>query len=250
MKKNGKKVRRKIRISGIILIILVIYLVAMCGYYLFTVKIKSINVKGLNYLTENEVLTSADIDLDTSIFKVLTSSAKKKIEKLPLVKNAKVHINFDGEVVIEIEENKILFLNALDNKIVLEKGKTIANKDYKGVPILVNYVKSEAYDNLVEALGKIDRDILYMISEIEYKPDEYNGLILDEERFLLRMNDGNLVFINNVNIEKLNKYQSIYASVGSGGVLYLDSNSDNYIFNIYTEDGNVTEQSGEINDEN
>ena len=250
MEKNGKKVRRKIRISGIILIILVIYLVAMCGYYLFTVKIKSINVKGLNYLTENEVLTSADIDLDTSIFKVLTSSTKKKIEKLPLVKNAKVHINFDGEVVIEIEENKILFLNALDNKIVLEKGKTIANKDYKGVPILVNYVKSEAYDNLVEALGKIDRDILYMISEIEYKPDEYNGLILDEERFLLRMNDGNLVFINNVNIEKLNKYQSIYASVGSGGVLYLDSNSDNYIFNIYTEDGNVTEQSGEINDEN
>ncbi len=249
MNKEVKKKRRKIRISGVILILLILYLVAMCGYYLFTMKIKSINVKGLNYLSENEVLSSANIDLDTSIFKILTSSIKKKIEKIPLVKSAKFHINLNGELIIEIKENKILFLNSLDNKIVLEKGKTIENKDYKGVPVLVNYVKSESYTNLIEALGKIDSDILFMISEIEYKPDEYNGVILDEERFLLRMNDGNLVFVNNVNMEKLNRYQSIYASVGSGGVLYLDSNSDNYIFTIYTEDGNVEEQSGEIKNE-
>ena len=249
MDKEGKKRKRKIRISGVILILLIIYLVAMCGYYLFTMKIKSINVKGLKYLSENEVLTSADIDLDTSIFKLLTSSAKKKIKNLPLVKDVKIGINLSGEVTIDVKENKILFFNTLDNKVVLEGGKTIDNKAYKGVPILVNYVKSDAYDNFVKAFSKVDSNIIYMISEIEYDPDEYNGVILDEERFLLRMDDGNIVFINNVNIEKLNKYQSIYASVGSGGVLYLDSSSDNYIFNVYTEDGNVTAQSGEINNE-
>ena len=30
------------------------------------------------------------------------------------------------------------------------------------------------------------------------------------------------------NIEKLNKYQDIYASVGSGGTLYLDSNTSSF----------------------
>ena len=249
MNKEGKKKKRKIRISGVILILLIIYLVAMSGYYLLTMKVKSINVKGITFLRENEVLKQGNIDLDTSIFKILTSSLKKKLQNIPLVKDVNIKLNLYGEITIDIKENKILFLNSLDNKIVLEDGKTIDNDNYQGVPILVNYVKSEAYEAFIKAFSKVDKDVINMISEIEYSPDEYNGVILDEERFLLRMNDGNLVFINNVNIEKLNKYQSIYASVGSGGVLYLDSNSDNYIFNIYTEDGTVSEESGEIKNE-
>ena len=249
MNKEGKKKKRKIRISGVILILLIIYLVAISGYYLLTMKVKSINVKGITFLRENEVLKEGNIDLDTSIFKILTSSLKKKLQNIPLVKDVNIKLNLYGEITIDIKENKILFLNSLDNKIVLEDGKTIDNDNYQGVPILVNYVKSEAYESFIKAFSKVDKDVINMISEIEYYPDEYNGVILDEERFLLRMNDGNLVFINNVNIEKLNKYQSIYASVGSGGVLYLDSNSDNYIFNIYTEDGTVSEESGEIKNE-
>ena len=249
MNKEGKKKKRKIRISGVILILLIIYLVAISGYYLLTMKVKSINVKGITFLSENEVLKQGNIDLDTSIFKILTSSLKKKLKNIPLVKDVNIKLNLYGEITIDIKENKILFLNSLDNKIVLEDGKTIDNDNYQGVPILVNYVKSQAYEAFIKAFSKVDKDVINMISEIEYSPDEYNGVILDEERFLLRMNDGNLVFINNVNIEKLNKYQSIYASVGSGGVLYLDSNSDNYIFNIYTEDGTVSEESGEIKNE-
>ena len=50
-----------------------------------------------------------------------------------------------------------------------------------------------------------------MISEIEYSVEKYNDRVVDEERFLLRMIDGNTIYVNLVNIEKLNKYQEIYA---------------------------------------
>ena len=48
----------------------------------------------------------------------------------------------------------------------------------------------------VLALGPpIARGVLVMsllFSEIEYAPEEYNGVIIDSERFLLRMNDTNI----------------------------------------------------------
>ena len=50
------------------------------------------------------------------------------------------------------------------------------------------------------------------------------------------MNDGNLVYINTINIEKINNYLNIYEVIASKnenikGCLYLDSNSDNNHFN-------------------
>ena len=49
------------------------------------------------------------------------------------------------------------------------------------------------------------------------------------------MKDGNTVYVNLINIEKLNKYQEIYAVVNDKGILYLDSSSKNYIFKKYGE---------------
>ncbi len=75
-----------------------------------------------------------------------------------------------------------------------------------------------------------------MISEIEYSVEKYNDKVVDEERFLLRMIDGNTIYVNLVNIEKLNKYQEIYAALQDKGTLYLDSSSKNYVFKKYSEE--------------
>ena len=65
----------------------------------------------------------------------------------------------------------------------------------------------------------IDDSILLKISEIEYAPND-----VDSERFILNMNDGNLVYINLNKIEKINKYNSIYSKLdGKKGIIYLDS---------------------------
>ena len=58
-----------------------------------------------------------------------------------------------------------------------------------------------------------------MISEIEYSKTSY-----DDKRFLLYMNDGNMVYITVSKAELLNKYVKIIKKVDNKkGILYLDS---------------------------
>ena len=49
------------------------------------------------------------------------------------------------------------------------------------------------------------------------------------------MNDGNTVYINIVNLEKLNNYNKYVASLENNakGVMYLDSNFDGALFKTY-----------------
>ncbi|MBQ6840581.1 MAG: FtsQ-type POTRA domain-containing protein [Bacilli bacterium] len=226
-----KKKKRKLRISGLIFILLVLYIIAMLGYYLFTMPIKRIIVNGNVNVTEHEILKMANISVETSVFKASSSSIKKRLKEIPLIDDVKIKKSILGTITITIEENKLLFYDVLTGKLYLSNENTIAEEDkYIGYPTLVNYVPSDILKSFIKGLSKIDEDIIAMISEIEYSPDKYNDVVIDDERFLLRMNDGNIVYINIVNIEKLNRYQTIYASVGSGGILYLDSSSENYIF--------------------
>ena len=54
-------------------------------------------------------------------------------------------------------------------------------------------------------------------------PDK-DDKIVDDTRFLLKMNDGNSVYINLAKLKSLKSYQKIYASLGDKkGVLHLDS---------------------------
>lgn len=250
MKKANKK-KKKLRISGLILILLIIYLIITAGYYFFTMPVKRIIVKGNDKVLEKDIITAANINLENSIFKTSSSSIKKKIEKIDLVKSANIHKSLFGNITITIEENKVLFYNYLSKELYLsDQSKITDTNNYLGYPTLVNYVPSDILEKFMKGLSKIDEDIITMISEIEYSPDEYNDIVIDNERFLLRMNDSNVVYINIVNIEKLNKYQTIFAKVGSGGTLYLDSSSKNYIFDKDGENEMVTPEEEVDSNEN
>lgn len=247
MSESGKKVRKRLRISGLLFLLLIIFLIGGIVYYLFTVPVKTISVLNNNLLTEKEIIEASKINVGSSLFKTSFVSVSNNVKSLPLIDEVKVSKNIFGRVTIKVKESKILFINNSSDELVLASGKTIdtINSSYIGYPTLVNYVPSEVLENFTTAFTKIDDDVIHMISEIVYDPDVYNDTVLDEERFLLRMNDGNLVYINNVNIEKLNRYQTIFASVGSGGILYLDSSSNNYIFNKFGED---VPESGDVNE--
>ena len=65
----------------------------------------------------------------------------------------------------------------------------------------------------------VNKEVLQKISEIEYTPND-----VDDERFKLMMNDGNIVYITLTKVKKINKYNSIYSSMnGKKGIIYLDS---------------------------
>ena len=86
------------------------------------------------------------------------------------------------------------------------------------VPILNSDI-TNIKDKFVSKISLIDDEILLKISEIVYVPNE-----VDNERFVFKMNDGNLVYITLTKITKINKYNSIYSGLeGKKGIIYLDS---------------------------
>ena len=87
------------------------------------------------------------------------------------------------------------------------------------MPVLLNYVTDVVYPDFIKNYKEISSDIRSRISEIKYDPSTY-----DDTRFLLTMNDGNYVYINNPNFKSLEHYDKICATVkGKKGILYLDS---------------------------
>ncbi len=231
---EAPKKKKKFNFKKFLILLLVLYLIGYSFYYLFSLPIKNILIKNTNRLSDYEIINSAKIKNYPSLFRTSTNTLKKRIKSLDLVKDVKITKGINGVLTIDIVENKILFVKKSDNVAILENGKVIANPTYLGVATLINYVPDEIYQGLIDGLAKIDNNVLKMISEIEYS--EYvnaKNEVMDSERFLLKMNDDNTVYVNLTNIEKLNHYQEIISTVSGKGVLYLDIRNENTIFETY-----------------
>ena len=123
--------------------------------------------------------------------------------------------------------------NRNEEKIVLSNMKRVSpSNKYLGIPTLVNYVPNDLLENFIKALSIIDNDIIGMINEIKYNPDIAGDIVIDNNRFLLSMNDTNLVYVNTLNMKRLNDYKKVMGTIGDArGTLYLDSyNSNNSLF--------------------
>ncbi len=228
-----KKRRKKVRLSGFIFIILLTYLIGVSIYYIVKLPVKNIKIEGNNLLSEGEIIQTIGLEDSFPMIKFTKGHLKDKFKDLPLVDSFDIKKNLKGQVTIKIKEAKILFYYDYEGKLVLSNGKTIEdNNDYLGYPTLVNYVPSDTFKSFINNFSKVDSDIISMISEIKYSPEVWKDVMIDDERFIFLMNDGNEVYINVLNLDKMNKYQSVVAKTNQKGTLYLDSSSNNFIFKV------------------
>ena len=233
---NGKKKKRKIRIKGVILIILVIYVLVVVSYYFLKIPVKNITIIGNTYLKDNYIINKIDV-INKPISKINKREIKKELLNIDIISDAKISKNLLGNLKITLTEDKVLFYNYNNDKLILENGREIPyNDNYLGIPSLINYVPDDIYNELVLKMKIVNDDVLKNISEIEYNPSLVQDKVIDDRRFLFRMNDGNQVYINTINMEKINNYLEIYELIVNKngmikGCLYLDSNSDNKYFN-------------------
>lgn len=238
----AKKVKKKLNIKGLFVILLSLYLLIMVVYYVVTLPINSIIIEGNVLTSDLEIIEAAGISDYPAIFKITSYKMKKNILDLDYVSDVKVKKSLLGNITINVVEERILFYNTLNSTYVLTNGDERGiDKDIEGIPILVNYTPSEVYEGLIKGLNIIDTSILKLISEIEYDPEQsYDEatneyITTDDSRFLLRMNDGNFVYINIENIEKLNNYIKAFATLEEGelGVFFFDSSSKNNIHKTF-----------------
>lgn len=244
-----KKAKKKIRFGGILVLILFGYLLFSLVSYLAKMPIKQIEIKNNYYLTDDYIINLLDLN-NKKLLEFSTHRAEKKLNKEDLVISSDIKKNIFGKIVIDVNEEKILFYNWNNKKIILKTEEIDYQDTYLGVPALINYVPSDVYKEFVKKYSELDRNIIAMISEIEYDPDKLNDVVLDETRFLLRMNDGIKVYVNVYNLKKMNNYLEIYDAIlknnsPKNACLYLDSNSKNY---IYGSCDKVTIESSETNE--
>lgn len=235
---ENKKVKRKLNKKALLVILLTLYLVIMAFYYCFTLPIKNIVITGNSLVSDAEIIEAAGIKDYPDIFKVKTNKIIDGVKNLAFIEDVDVKKSLRGTITIDVTESKPLFYNVLNSSVVLSSGKEVAMEetDVLGIPTLVNYVPSDIYENLIAKMSETDKEVIALVSEIEYSPDVKNEVTINDSRFIMRMNDGNHVYIDLVNFENLNRYQLIYSNLEEKGVLHLDgvyAGSDTIIFTSF-----------------
>ena len=216
MKKRVKRRFNPLKFLSFIAFIIICYFLTM---YLFDIKTKNIIVLNNNYYSDEKIIETAGIENYPKFILLNTNKIKKKLLKLDLIENATIKKKWNFVLELTIKEKKILYLVRSENKYRLSDNKLYDIDDVLSVPTLINYVPESNEKKFVEAFKNIDNNIISMISEIEYSKTSY-----DSDRFLLYMNDGNMVYVTTTKLKSLNKYVDIVKKLeNKKGILYLDS---------------------------
>ena len=219
-KKRVKK--RKIKVVPFLLFLIVLVILGVLLKLYLDRPIKNIVINGTRYINDDYILEQANIKDYPSFFNTFSFSIKKQLKKSIYIKDVKVKRKLFRTVYIKVYENRPLFYDNYNNKIVFENHKSINQEDliYKfTIPRLVNYIPKDKYNRFTDGMNKISSDVLVKISDIEYKRTD-----LDDERFLLYMNDGNEVYVTITKFDKINYYNEVVVQLeGHKGILYLDN---------------------------
>lgn len=214
-----KKVKRKFNFRKFLFFIIFLFLLYMGISYLISVKTKNIVILNNNYYSDDDIIYTAGIEDYPKFILLNKNKIKDKLLKLDLIEDVTINKRFGFIFEITVKEKKILYYIRSTNLYKASDNKSYELNNMIGIPTLINYIPENIEKNFVNKLSNVDSEILSMISEIEYSKTTY-----DDKRFLLYMNDGNMVYITVSKAELLNKYVEIIKKVDNKkGILYLDS---------------------------
>lgn len=226
-KKNNKKNKRKLNKKRFLIFIIILLFLISFFYKLFNINIKNIYISGNEFLTDQKIIDIAKLQDYPNSINNLSITIKNRLEKNKYVLSAKVNKKgFINKVYIEVKENYPLFYYQVEDKTVLYNGDKVT--DNFTIPTVINQIPNTIYDEFFKKIKKVNKDILNRMSEIQYSPND-----VDEERFLIFMNDGNYVYLTLNKFLSINKYIDMVKSFNDKkGILYLDSGE---YFDVFDE---------------
>ncbi len=214
------KKRKKLKLVAVFLFLVIVAGISYISYLLLDMTIKNILIKGNTIVKDQEIIEQANIEDYPSFLRTTSHKIKKSLRNNPYIASVKVKKRFFNKLIIEIEENNILYLDSNTNRMVLSNGKRIdIDKNSMGSAVLINEVNQKYQDKFIKRMNEIDKNILRKVSEIKYEPTD-----LDQGRFLFTMTDGNYVYLTLTKFKNINYYEEVLPQLeGKKGILYLDS---------------------------
>ena len=214
--------RKKLKLIPALIVLLILGGLFFGTYVFINTKLKNIIIYNNNYLTDDYIIKLADIYDYPKFWLINTSKSAKKLKGSPYIKDVKIKRKFYNVLTISVTENLPIYFNNSDSTIVFEDGESVAKEeaiDLFRIPRVINYVPNDKVNSFIKDMGKVKRDILGKIADIEYVPNEY-----DKDRFLLYMDDGNMVYLTLTKFEMINYYNEVLGQLeGHKGILYFDS---------------------------
>lgn len=214
--------KRKIKILPLLILIIIILGIVLACKFLLDRPIKNLVVKNTTYLNDDYVLELGGVKDYPSFLLTSGSKVEKKLKKSPYINKADVKRKLNRSLIIDVDEKVPVVYDIYNKNVVFADNSSIKIDDciYNfNIPRLNNYVPKGKYKRFIKALGKINNNILIKISDIEY-----SSTSLDDERFKLYMDDGNLVYVTLTKFNKMNYYDNIVVQLeGHKGILYLDN---------------------------
>ncbi|MBR2828284.1 MAG: FtsQ-type POTRA domain-containing protein [Bacilli bacterium] len=212
--------RRKLKIFHLLIVLLILGGLSFLVYYVLQIPVKNIIIKNTTYINDDLILELGEIKNYPKFILSNSKKIEKKIEASPYIHSCKLSKKLGFIFVLDIEENKPLFYDNSKNKIIFDHMEEKEEGEYFfSIPRLLNYVPDKKYSMFVDGMKKIDSSILSRISDIEYQPNDY-----DKDRFLLYMNDGNMVYLTLTKFKMINHYVDVLVQLENHkGILYLDN---------------------------
>ena len=217
----GKKLKkkRKLKLVPFLIALVSLIVITIIIISISNIRITNIYIKGNNYINDQEIIELAKIENYPSFIKTNKYKIKKRVLKNPYIKEVKVSKKMPSTIEIKVVEKNILVRKEESGNIVLEDGKELNDNNKYNVPILLNYIPDTKYESFLKHMNKVNESVKTEISEIRYYPNEK-----DDDRFLLHMNDGNIVYLTLTKFSQINYYEDVLDQLeGKKGILYLDS---------------------------
>lgn len=213
--------KRKLKVFRLLLIVFVPIGLFFGVYSYLKLPISNLIVRGNNYLEDDYILKLAGVYDYPSFWLTKLRKGESNLEKSNYIVKADIKRKFFHVVEINVVENRALFVKTTDNKIVFSDKSEVNIRDKYSfrVPRLLNYVPDTKYKSFIKGMKNIDENILAKISDIEYVPND-----LDKDRFLLYMDDGNMVYLTLTKFKMINYYNDVLEQLEDRkGILYLDN---------------------------
>ena len=214
--------KRKVKIWNLFFVLLILVGLVFGVYGLLKIRVKNIVIKNTTYLNDDMILELSNTKDYPEFFLTSSMKVKKNLEKSPYIQDAKLVKKTGFVFEIEILEKKPVFYDSNQKKYVFTDGSMVEENDISKnfrVPRLINYVPDKKYQKFIEGMSIVKEDTLSKIGDIEYQPNDY-----DKDRFLLYMDDGNMVYLTLTKFKMINHYNEVYKQLENHkGILYLDN---------------------------
>ena len=213
--------KRKLKVFNFLLVLIILVGLFFGVKFYLDIPVKNIVVKRTSYLNDDYILELAGIKNYPHFWAVSNSKIKKKLEASPYIESVKVTKSFFHKITIDVVESRALFFDTTAEKVVLSNKKKVKENEYTSfrIPRVINYVPDNKYNKFIKGMNNIKEDVLEKISDIEYQPND-----LDKDRFLLYMDDGNMVYLTLTKFKMINYYNRVLSQLENHkGILYLDN---------------------------